>query len=366
MKQERKGKILFKAATSQNMEGDYEFEFSMRKFTPPYEIKPEIINRIASICEIVGSLSERVGAKTVSPRLRRTNTIRTVQASCAIEGNELSLEQVTALFEGSAVVGSPREVQEVRNALKVYGQIGQWHHTSEADLLSAHQMLMIGLLDAPGKYRKGGAAIRKDDQIVHMAPPAANISRLMGDLFSWLKRADEHPLIMSTVFHYEFEFIHPFSDGNGRLGRFWQTLILRKWSPLFAYVPVETLIRENQADYYRALNESGSCGSSTPFILFMLNVIKDALNSMVLTDQVSDQVSDQVKEVILVLGHSSLTVAELLAASGLKHRPTFRRNRLNPALEEGFIEMVQPDSPRSPTQRYRLTGKGLRLLKDIA
>ncbi len=180
--------------------------------------------------------------------LRRTNTIETVQASCAIEGNQLSVDQVTALLEGKTVVGSPLEVQEVRNALLVYELSEQYSCYRESDMLSAHAVLMKGLIDIPGGYRRGGVGIKKGNQVMHIAPPAENVRGLMKDLFQWLQETEAHPLIASSVFHYEF--IHPFADGNGRMGRLWQTLILKELNPLFQYAPIETLIREEQAGHY--------------------------------------------------------------------------------------------------------------------
>lgn len=214
-----------------------------------------------------------------------------------------------------------------------------------------------------GKYRSGGVGIFQGEKLAHMAPPAARVPQLMADLLGWLKQTKEHPLVASCVFHYEFEFIHPFADGNGRMGRLWQTLILRNWKPLLAYLPVETVIRERQAAYYQVLAEADQLGEATPFIVFMLQALRDALQEAASTDQVIDHVSDQVASLIRVLGDHELGGAALLNALGLSHRPTFRENYLNPALEGGWVERTQPDSPRSPTQRYRLTRKAQLWLK---
>jgi len=177
-----------------------------------------------------------------------------------------------------------------------------------------------------------------------------------------LAATDAHPLIAGSAFHYEFEFIHPFADGNGRMGRLWQTLILRNWKPLLAYLPVETVIRDRQDDYYRVLAVADSQADATPFIEFMLSALRDAVREAVSTDQVGDQVTGQVAALIRAVGSGELGSNNLMHALGLSHRPTFRNNYLNPALENGWIERTQPDSPRSPTQRYRLTGKGRRWL----
>lgn len=276
----------------------------------------------------------------------------------AIENNTLTLEQVTAVIEGRRVLGHPREIQEVRNAFATYEAMEEWDASSEQDLLTAHGVLMRGLIDEPGCYRSGGVGIFRGEQLVHVAPPAGRVSKLMADLLDWLKNTNEHPLVASGVFHYEFEFIHPFADGNGRMGRLWQTLILRNWRPLLAYLPVETVVHARQEEYYRVLAVADQRADATPFIEFMLSALRDAIGEAVAADQVSDQVTDQVAALIRVIGRNELGSNDLMRALGLSHRPTFRNNYLNPALEDQWIERTQPDSPRSPTQRYRLTDKG--------
>jgi Fic family protein len=183
----------------------------------------------------------------------------------AIEGNRLSPDQVTAILDGKRVLASPREVQEVRNALLAYERFTGWMPQREQDLLEAHRTLMAALVDAPGRYRAGGVGVMAGDLLVHMAPPAHRVPGLMADLLAWLGRAEDHPLITSSVFHYELEFIHPFADGNGRIGRLWQTLILSRWRALFADLPVETLVHAHQDAYYQAIAESTEAASATPF-----------------------------------------------------------------------------------------------------
>jgi hypothetical protein len=222
---------------------------------------------------------------------------------------------------------------------------------------------MEGLADEVGTYRSGGVGLFRGEQLVLMAPPADRVRYLIADLLDWLERTEEHPLVASSVFHYEFEFIHPFADGNGRMGRMWQTLILRDWKPLLAHLPVETVIRERQEDYYQVLAMADDHADATPFVEFMLEALLAALNEAVATDQVIDQVTDQVALLLVAIGGGEPKAADLLIALGLSHRPTFRDNYLTPALEGGWIERTQPDSPRSPTQRYRLTYKGQRWLQ---
>ncbi|MDL2268517.1 Fic family protein, partial [Desulfosarcina sp. OttesenSCG-928-G17] len=224
-------------------------------YQPPYTITPEILNRVAAISEAVGRLT--VLADTASALfLRRINRVRTIHGSLAIEGNTLSQDQITAILDGKPVIALPREVREVKNALAAYERVDAWQPESETDLLEAHSLLMAGLIGDAGKYRSSGVGVMAGRQVVHMAPPAKRVPLLMADLLGWLFRTDVHPLITSAVFHYEFEFIHPFADGNGRMGRLWQSLILSRWNPLFADIPVESLIFEHQADYYQALQES--------------------------------------------------------------------------------------------------------------
>lgn len=328
---------------------------------PPYTITPAIVNLIAEISETIGRYSA-LAEQNLTPRLRRENRIRAIQASLAIENNTLTLEQVTAVIEGKRVLGHPREIQEVRNAFATYEAMKDWDASAEEDLLAAHELLMRGLVDETGQYRSGGVGIFQGEQLVHMAPPADRVPKLMADLLDWLATTHEHPLVASCVFHYEFKFIHPFADGNRRMGRLWQTLILRNWKPLLAYLPVETVIRDRQKDYYRVLAAADQQADATPFIEFMLGALRDAVHEAVLTDQAGDQASDQVAALIRAIGNGELGSNNLMQALGLPHRPTFRNNYLNPALQDEWIERTQPDSPRSPTQRYRLTGKGQRWL----
>lgn len=332
-----------------------------KAYQPPYMLTPAILRFVAEVSELVGRYTEAAKSR-LTPRLRRDNRVRTIQASLAIENNTLTLEQVTAVIAGKRVLGHPREIQEVRNAFAAYEAMEQWVPDSVDDLLAAHALLMAGLMDDAGRLRSGGVGIFRGEQLVHMAPPARRVSQLVANLMDWLGRTDEHPLVASCLFHYEFEFIHPFADGNGRMGRLWQTLILRQWKPLLAFVPVETVVRERQEDYYRVLGVADERAEATPFVEFMLSAIRDAIEEGLGTDQASAHVSDQVGRTIRALAADELRSADLMSALGLSHRPTFRKNYLNPAIEGGWVERTQPDAPRSPTQRYRLTSKGIRWL----
>ena len=323
---------------------------------PPYTITPAILDLSIRIGEAIGRAEE--GAVGENVLLRRINRIRTIQGSLAIEGNTLTEDEVTTILEGRLVIAPPREIQEVRNAFGAYDTFPRWNPSSEADLLRAHEMLMAGLLDAPGRYRRVGVAVGGGGEVHHIGPPADRVPHLMANLLSWLGSTAEHPLIASAVFHYEFEFIHPFEDGNGRMGRLWQTLILTRWNPLFAWIPVESLVHARQSDYYAAIRESSGKGDSTPFITYMLEAIHAAVRAFRTTDQEGDQITDQVARLLAELRDGPKSAAGVMAALGLSHRPTFRNNYIRPALDAGLVEMTRPESPTARNQRYRLTARG--------
>jgi Fic family protein len=330
-------------------------------YSPPFRITSDIVRLVSEISEILGRFS-LTHSPEFSPVLRRSNRLKSVQASLAIENNTLSLEQVTAIINGKRILGHPREIREVKNAFAVYDMIGQLNPHSEKDLLKAHAVLMSSLVDTAGRYRLGGVGIMKGKTVVHVAPPAKRVPGLMRDLFTWLKSAEAHPLILSSIFHYEFEFIHPFADGNGRMGRLWQTVILSRWKPLLAYLPVETVVRNQQQKYYAALSTSDKEADATAFISFMLQAIIKALREA-MTDPDSDQVSDQVVALLKLFDLKPLSATELMGQLGLSHKPTFRNNYLHPALDRRFIEMTIPDKPNSRLQKYRITPKGKVFIK---
>lgn len=332
----------------------------MSSYSPPYTITPTITRLIAEIGETLGRWSVSSSGPD-TPRLRRGNRLRTIQASLEIENNTLDLEQVTAVIEGQRILGSPREIQEVKGAFAAYERMAEWEPSSGNDLLNAHGVLMAGLIAHPGVFRTRGVGIQKGQEVVHVAPPASRVPKLMSDLLAWSAETEEHPLVASCVFHYEFEFIHPFMDGNGRLGRLWQTLTLSRWKPVLAWLPVETVIRDRQGGYYDDLNRSDKRGDATPFIEFMLEALAIAMEEVVRTDHDSDHPGDHVKNLIRILDKGPLGTPGLMTK--LKHRPTFRQNYLHPALSAGWIEMTEPDSPQSRTQKYRLTERGRTVLK---
>lgn len=335
----------------------------MEKYSPPYNITSTMIKLVSEISEILGFIKIS-GKTTQTPKLRKNNQIKSIQASLEIENNTLTLEQVTAVISGKRVLGHPREIKEVQNAFKIYDIIETLNPEMEKDFLKSHGIMMEGLEESAGAYRSGGVGIIKGKDIIHIAPPAERVSYLMKDLFLWLKESDEHPLIKSSVFHYEVEFIHPFIDGNGRMGRLWQTLILSKWKDIFYYLPLESVIRNRQEDYYSVLRISDSHGNSAAFIEFILNAILTVIKDIE-SDQDDDQVSDQVASVLKAIGEKTLSANEIMVKLGLNHRPNFRNNYLHPALTPGFIEMTNPLKPNSRLQKYRLTETGKNLFNKL-
>ena len=297
----------------------------MPAYQPPFQLSHRMTARMADIAERLGAW-KAANRGALVPELRRGNRIRSLQASLAIEQNTLSDEQVTAVLAGKPVLGSPKEVQEVRNAFTAYETMERWQPHRLADLLQAHGLLMAGLVDRPGKLRDGDVGIWRGSKLLHMAPPAGQVPRLVKDLLGWLRRTDAHPLVASAAFHYDFEFIHPFSDGNGRMGRLWQTLILARWQPMLAWLPVETVIRHRQRDYYAQLARADAASDCSGFIEFMLQAIADSLDEAIAAEtrvearvQMRVEKTTRTPERILVLlrGQPELTLSEVARAIGL-------------------------------------------------
>ena len=332
----------------------------MSNYIPPFQMTDKITYLIAEISEQVGRITV-LQEGTISPHLRRGNRIRTIHSSLAIEHNSLSLEQVTAILEGKRVLGNPNEIKEVQNAYEAYELMLRLNPLSVKDLLKAHKLMMQGLVPENGRFRSKGVGIFAGKTLVHMAPPAEFVPEHIHNLFAWYKASKIHPLVKSAVFHYEFEFIHPFADGNGRMGRMWHSLLLGKWKELFFWLPIEELIQSRQKAYYDALGIADRKADSSGFVELMMEIIRDSLNEVAVvgrsTDQDSDQVTDQDKNqidrIISAIGEDTLSAAEIMARLGLSHRPTFRKNYLNPALEQNLLERTIPDKPNSRNQKYR-------------
>lgn len=243
---------------------------------PPYDLNNKILKLITSISESIGEVNASLLNKP-SPQLRKQNKIRTIYSSLKIEGNTLTEDQITALLDNKIVIGPQEDITEVKNAINVYENLKRFDSSSEKSFLLAHKNLMTGLIKASGKFRTQGVGIVKGGEVEHLAPSYDNVPFLMKDLFEYLKGKDELTLIKSCVFHYEMQFIHPFLDGNGRMGRLWQTLILMEEYPVFEFLPFETLISQKQQEYYKALSDSDKEGKSTKFIEYMLSVIYSSL-----------------------------------------------------------------------------------------
>ncbi len=255
-----------------------------------YEGTTEIINLSIEIGKLLGII-DTVYLRKPKTHLRRENRIKTIQSSLKIEGNTLSIDQVSAIFENKRVVGPPKDIREVKNAIEVYSRLKNFNPYEQESYLQAHEILMSGLDENAGKYRTKGVGIFKGEEVAHMAPPAWNVHNLMTNLFSYLKESQDSLIIKSCVFHYEMEFIHPFMDGNGRMGRLWQTLILMQENPVFEYLPVELEIKNNQEEYYRVLSESDKEGICTKFVEFMLKMIKISLEDLL--NEKGENLSDE-------------------------------------------------------------------------
>lgn len=297
-------------------------------YTPPYTITPKITNLVAQISEAVGGYYAHENL-----RLHRINRIKTIHGTLAIEGNSLSSEQVTAVLEGKPVVAPMNEVQEVRNAIKAYELLDTLDPFSVDDLLKAHAAMEAGLIDQAGQFRKSGAGVVSGDQVIHHAPDAGRVPYLIADLFAWLRTTEEHPLIASCVFHYEFEFIHPFADGNGRTGRLWQTLILSRWRAIFKNLPIENIVYKYQKEYYRAIAVSGGKDGCTPFVEFVLGVIAETLTTQEPTQKTTQEIIlDQIRN------NPKITREKLAALIGIS--PDTVKYHLRRLTEQGIIERV--------------------------
>lgn len=269
----------------------------MKSKKPPFEVTNMMIDRIAEIAELMGRLTS-TSRLSGSPTLRRANRIRTIHSSLAIEQNTLTLEQVTAVLDGKRVLAPPRDIAEVKNAYEIYEQLDKLDPYSMDDLLAAHGVMTRGLLEESGAFRtRPVGVVDSEGRVLHFGTLPQYVPQLVEELLDWVRHSDAHMLIRSCVFHYEFELIHPFADGNGRVGRLWHTLLLSRWQPIFAWLPMESVIHDRQEEYYAAINASNAAGESTVFIEFMLDAIKASLiDAIKVSDEMSDGVSDGVSD----------------------------------------------------------------------
>ena len=351
---------------------------NLSEYSPQFHPTELMLSLVAESSELAGRIP---ALHKLSAGECRESLVRSVHASLAIEGSQLSLEQVRLAVDGKRIIADPAEILEVRNAFRAYELIMSQDSLSEKSFLRAHSLMMNGLVREYGKLRTCGAGVFAGNVPVHIAPPASLVPKLVHDLFAWYRESGLPPLVKSAVFHYELEFIHPFADGNGRMGRLWHRLLLGQQTRLFLFIPADELILERRKDYYGALGEADTSGDCAGFVEFMLEVVRDSLREFAArcsqvcdqdTDQVSDQdtaqVSDQVRwtdslsgtpagRILRALGDETLSAAELMRRTGLSHMPTFRKNYLNPALEQGLIERTVPDRPNSSRQKYRRVRK---------
>ena len=315
-------------------------------YKPPFEITSKIIELISNISEKIGEINY-LQDNPYHIRLRKENRIKTIHSSLAIENNSLSLKQITAIIEGKHVLGNPNEIKEVKNSIQAYDLLLSLNPYNEKDLLKAHKLMMQDLVERNGKYRTDGVGIFDGEKVVHLAPPADRVPELMFDLFKWLKESDAHPLIKSCVFHYEFEFIHPFQDGNGRMGRLWQTVILKEWKEIFAWLPVETLIKETPKEYYNVLGASDSDANSTKFIEFMLALILNTIEEIISTEKkVTQKVTvkvtvNQQKILNLLKQNPFITQEELSKIIGIARKSIILN--MKKLQEAGLIKRIGAD-----------------------
>ncbi len=327
----------------------------MKVYSPPFSITNEMVSLVSEISDKLGRLSNYKKFES-KPHLRRNNRIKSIHSSLAIEANSLSMDEVRAVVNGKPVIGPQKEIQEVKNAYAAYEQIGSFDPYSVEELKRLHGLLTKYTVDESGAFRRGDEGVFDGDRCIFMAPPAHLVPQLMDDLFGWMAHEKEsvHPLILSSVFHYEFVLIHPFSDGNGRMARLWQTALLTQWKQVFQYLPIESHIYKFQTEYYNAISTCHVAGNSDAFIVFMLTMINSTLDEvMQQTVSSASGMSEQVKRLLNMMEYGeAYTAKRIMELLGLKSKETLRKNYLNPAIKDGFVIMSEPDKPTSRNQMY--------------
>ncbi|MEG1608481.1 MAG: Fic family protein [Clostridia bacterium] len=323
------------------------------EYMPPYTTTDEMLGFVMEIAEQLGKIGN-VNDLEKLPRLRKVSRIKSIHSSLVIENNSLSLSEVGAILDGKKVLGPPDEIKAVENAFIAYKEAETANPFDLQDLLRIHGIMTNGLVAESGRLRTTGEGVfGEGGKLIHMAPPANMLNELMENLFEWLKTSKTHDIIKSCIFHYEFEFIHPFRDGNGRMGRLWQTVILSNWKPIFAWIPIETIILARQQEYYNAIAMSTSSGSCNAFILFMLSAILDAVKAIAGdTQNHIEHISIYVKKLLDVLTDAPMTASEIMEKLGIKSKETFRKNYVSPAIDAGVVALEFPDTPTSKNQRY--------------
>ncbi len=290
----------------------------MKKYTPPYTITSKMVNLISLISEEISKI-ESSQQQIITPKLRKVNRIKTLAGTLEIEGNFLGEEKITAILEGKRVLGTYQEVTEAESAIRAYKEFEHYNPYTLESLLHAHKLMMSGMLTTAGSFRGVNVGVGNHEGVSHVAPPYGVVPELMHQLFDWLQGCDEHPLIKACVFHYEFEFIHPFSDGNGRIGRLWQSVILYHWKQPFIAIATESIVRDHQEAYYKALEDAGAAGESTPFVEFMLDVIYESIVSSV-KGSVNSSVNTEDKILLYLKENPTATIKILAEVLGLTSR----------------------------------------------
>ena len=324
----------------------------MSGYVPPFQITNEILSYVASISEKIGKMSA-VSNLESKPHLRRNNRIKSIHSSLKIEANSLSLGQVRDVINGKIVLGEQKEIQEVKNAYVAYEKMDEIDPYSIKSLKELHGIMTKYVVEESGDFRRGEEGVFNGDECIFMCPPARFVPEQMDALFYWMKQAKKnvHPLILSSVFHYEFVFIHPFADGNGRMARLWHTAILAHWKSVFAYIPIESQIEKFQNEYYDAIAKCHVQGESTLFIEFMLSQIDKILDEIV--DDSAEYMTEYLKRMLDVMEYDvPYTATAIMELLGLKSKETFRKNYMNPALKHNLVKMTIPDKPNSKNQRY--------------
>ena len=324
-------------------------------YVPPYTISNKMLELVSNISEKVGKISSHRELEA-KPHLRKNNRIRSIHSSLKIEANSLSLSEVREVINGHLVLGDRKEIQEVKNAYAAYERIADINPSSISDLKKIHRIMTYKTVNESGEFRKGDEGVFSGDKCIFVAPPPDMINGLMKDLLSWIKKNEGivHPLIMAAIFHYEFVFIHPFADGNGRMARLWHTVILYRWRNVFEFIPLESQIERFQDDYYDAIAKCHVNGNSDVFIEFMLEMINQILDEVITqVNQANAETSEYVKRLLECMEYDvPYTSNAIMEHLGLKSKETLRKNYLNPAIELGLIRMTLPDKPNSKNQRY--------------
>ncbi|MBQ8814737.1 MAG: Fic family protein [Lachnospiraceae bacterium] len=327
----------------------------MSDYRPPFEITNEMLSYVASISEKIGRITATVNLES-KPHLRKNNRIKSIHSSLKIEANSLTLGQVRDVINGKLVLGEKKEIQEVKNAYAAYEKLSEIDPYRINDLKTFHGIMTRYVVDESGAFRRGEEGVFNGDQCIFMAPPARFVPQLMDELFEWMRKAKTtvHPLILSSVFHYEFVIVHPFADGNGRMARLWHTALLAKWKSVFEYIPIESQIEKFQEEYYSAIAKCHVDGASTVFIEFMLAQIDHILEEI--SGQIgedSEQLTEYLKRLLEVMEYDvPYTANAIMDKLGLKSKESFRKHYLHPALELNLIRMTIPDKPNSRNQRY--------------